>query len=59
VNSIGAHLTVAAVAVSRWIEQAWTARYRTIKIQVHTYTITPPTRYPATCATPSTASTGT
>jgi hypothetical protein len=24
----------------RWIEQARTARYRTIKIQVHTYTIT-------------------
>jgi predicted transcriptional regulator YdeE len=40
VNSIGAHLTVAAVAVSRWIEQARTARYRTIKIQAHTYTIT-------------------
>ena len=32
-NSIGAHLTAAAVPISRWIEQARTARYRTIQIQ--------------------------
>jgi hypothetical protein len=40
VNSVGAHLTVAAVAVSRWIEQARTARYRTIQIQADAHTIT-------------------
>jgi hypothetical protein len=39
VNSIGAHLTVAAVPVSRWIEQARTARYRTIQIQADAHTI--------------------
>ena len=37
-NSIGAHLTVAAVPVSRWIEQARTARYRTIQIQADAHT---------------------
>ena len=39
-NSIGAHLTVAAVAASRWIEQARTAHYRTIQIQADAHTIT-------------------
>ena len=59
----------AALAVSRWIEDqtGWPVRksgrtarrYRTIQIQAATHTISAPTHYPTTSATPSNAATST